>query len=128
MPIAGIQLAQVALTTVDLVMMGLIGVSVVAAGGLAILLYNQLRTMCVGMVTGIGNQIATAAGQGEKRTGTDELDDQARSEIRELMRCAVSWWRRLFAVAGAAILIGLGLVLPWLGVKLVEILDLARRL
>ncbi len=64
-PIAGIQFAQVALTSTDLLMMGLLGVPAVAAGGLAMLLYNQLRTMCVGMVTGVGNLVAAAVGRGE---------------------------------------------------------------
>lgn len=34
-PIAGIQFAQIALTTTDLMMMGLIGTQALAAGGLA---------------------------------------------------------------------------------------------
>lgn len=114
MPIAGIQLAQVALTTVDLAMMGLIGVTAIAAGGLAVLLYNQLRTMSVGMITGVGNQIAAAAGCGEKRTGTGELDDTARSEIRDLVRSGFLV-ATLVGVLAAAILIGLALMLPWFG-------------
>ncbi|EUA24042.1 multidrug and toxic compound extrusion family domain protein [Mycobacterium xenopi 4042] len=46
-PIAGVQFAQVALTTTDLAVMGLIGVQAIAAGGLAAVLYNLMRTMCV---------------------------------------------------------------------------------
>jgi len=124
LPIAGIQLAQVALTTVDLLMMGLISVTAVAAGGLAVLLYNQLRTMCVGMVTGIGNQIAGAAGRSEKRTGTNALDDQARSEVRGLVRAGFLV-ATVTAVVAAAVLIVLGIVLQWLG-QSPEILELAR--
>src|SRR5262245_37195957 len=82
-PIAGVQLSQVALTSVSLLMMGLISVSAVAAGGLALLLYNQLRTMCVGMVTAVGNLIAQAIGRGEKRTGRHELDELARAEVQD---------------------------------------------
>lgn len=123
-PIAGIQLAQVALTTVDLAMMGLIGVTAVAAGGMAILLYNQIRTMTVGMVTGTGNQIAAAAGRGEKRTGTDELDDTARAEIRGLNRSAFLVATAVGAL-GAAILIGIGFMLPWFG-QSDEVVALAR--
>ncbi len=123
-PIAGIQLAQVALTSVDLAMLGLLGVSAVAAGGLAILLYNQVRTMCVGMVTGVGNLVATAAGAGERRTGTSELDDQARDEIRSLLRSALLV-ATLTAAAGAAVLCGLALALPLLGQR-PEIVSLAR--
>ncbi|MFC3453029.1 MATE family efflux transporter [Amycolatopsis speibonae] len=113
-PIAGIQLAQVALTSVDLAMLGLLGVTAVAAGGLAILLYNQIRTMCVGMVTGVGNLVATAAGAGELRTGTDGLDERARHEIRSLLRSALLV-ATLTAVLGAAVLCGLAAALPLLG-------------
>ncbi|MBB5916213.1 MATE family multidrug resistance protein [Nocardia transvalensis] len=123
-PIAGIQLAQVALTTVDLAMMGLIGVTAVAAGGLSVLLYNQLRTMTVGMVTGIGNQIASAAGKGEKRTGSGELDESARAEIRGLTRAGFLV-ATVVAIAGAVILIGIGAVLPWFG-QSDEVVRLAR--
>ncbi|OLZ45066.1 MATE family efflux transporter [Amycolatopsis coloradensis] len=123
-PIAGIQLAQVALTSVDLAMLGLLGVSAVAAGGLALLLYNQVRTMCVGMVTGVGNLVATAAGAGELRTGTDALDDRARDEIRSLLRSALLV-ATLAATVGAAVLCGIALALPLLGQR-PEIVLLAR--
>ena len=113
-PIAGIQLAQVALTTVDLAMMGLLGIAAVAAGGLALLLYNQLRTMCVGMVTWVGNMIAESAGRGEKRTGTGDLDELARQEIRGYARAALAV-ATVASVVGAIILIALGYALRWLG-------------
>ncbi|MDF0531935.1 MATE family efflux transporter [Tsukamurella sp. 8F] len=115
-PIAGIQLAQVALTSVDLAMLGLINVTAVAAGGLAILLYNQVRTMCVGMVTGIGNLVATEAGAGERRTGSHALDDEASDRIRVLVRSALLV-ATLTAAVGAAVLCGLGAALPLLGQK-----------
>ncbi|MGW4847534.1 MATE family efflux transporter [Nocardia brasiliensis] len=123
-PIAGIQLAQVALTTVDLAMMGLLGIAAVAAGGLALLLYNQLRTMCVGMVTGVGNMIATAAGQGEKRTGGDGLDEQARTEIRGYVRAAVAV-ATVVSIVGVLILVALGYALRWFGQD-PAVLELAR--
>ncbi|MFI6867975.1 MATE family efflux transporter [Nocardia sp. NPDC050406] len=123
-PIAGLQLAQVALTTVDLAMMGLLGIAAVAAGGLALLLYNQLRTMCVGMVTGVGNMIAAAAGRGEKRTGTDELDEDAGAEIRGYVRAALAV-ATVTAMVGAALLVGLGFALAWLGQD-PDVLELAR--
>ncbi|MFC9896022.1 MATE family efflux transporter [Nocardia sp. NPDC127579] len=123
-PLAGIQLAQVASTTVDLAMMGLLGIEAVAAGGLALLLYNQVRTMCVGMVTGVGNLVAGAVGQGEKRTGTGELDEPARAEVRGYVRAALAV-ATLTAVAGALALCGLGLALAWLGQEPV-VRDLAR--
>ncbi|ASF08656.1 hypothetical protein NBRGN_038_00800 [Nocardia brasiliensis NBRC 14402] len=123
-PIAGIQLAQVALTTVDLAMMGLLGIAAVAAGGLALLLYNQLRTMCVGMVTGVGNMIATAAGQGEKRTGSAGLDEQARAEIRGYVRAAAAVATAV-SIVGALILVALGYALRWFGQD-PAVLELAR--
>ena len=76
-PIAGVQFAQVALTTTDLALMGLIGVQAIAAGGLAAALYNLMRTMCVGVVTAVGNLVAGAAGRGETRSGSTLPDDQA---------------------------------------------------
>ncbi|MEU8900019.1 MATE family efflux transporter [Nocardia sp. NPDC048505] len=123
-PLAGIQLAQVALTTVDLAMFGLLGVTAVAAGGLALLLYNQIRTMCVGMVTGVGNLVAAAAGRGEKRTGSGELDDQARAEVRGYVRAGLAA-ATLTATVGALLLVALGFGLAWLGQD-PAVLELAR--
>ncbi len=113
-PIAGIQFAQVALTSTDLLMMGLLGVSAVAAGGLAMLLYNQLRTMCVGMVTGVGNLVAAAVGRGEQRTGAKEPDETARAEVRGLLRASLLV-ATLTAVAAAVVLALASLLLPFLG-------------
>ncbi|MBB5915874.1 MATE family multidrug resistance protein [Nocardia transvalensis] len=123
-PIIGIQLAQIALTTVDLAMMGLIGVAAVAAGGLALLLYNQIRTMCVGMVTGIGNMVSGAVGQAEKRGGGDELDATARAEIRGYVRAGLAV-ATLVSLAGGAILIGIGYLLGVLGQR-PEVVSAAR--
>lgn len=100
-PIAGIQFAQIALTSTDLMMMGLIGMEALAAGGLALLLYNQLRTMCVGMVTAVGNLVAAAVGQAERRTGSASLDARAREEIRDLIRSA------LFLATATALISGI---------------------
>lgn len=113
-PIAGIQFAQVALTSADLLMMGLIGVEAVAAGGLAMLLYNQLRTMCVGMVTGVGNMIAAAVARGETRTGTGAADDIAREEVRDLVRAAMLLATIVATFAGV-LLVGLSYLLGFLG-------------
>lgn len=113
-PIAGIQFAQVALTSTDLLMMGLLGVQAVAAGGLAMLLYNQVRTMCVGMVTGVGNLIAGAAGRGEKRSGIKVLDETAGAEIGTLLRSALLV-ATLTATAAAVVLGLASQLLPFLG-------------
>ncbi|GGY76733.1 MATE family efflux transporter [Streptomyces omiyaensis] len=52
--------AHVALTTVDIVMLGRLGAAEVAAAGLALALFNQLRTTGTGLVTGVGNLVAEA--------------------------------------------------------------------
>jgi multidrug resistance protein, MATE family len=64
-PLALTQLAQVALTTTDTVMMGRISTETLAAGGLALVIFNQLRTMGVGLLTAVGNQVAAAAARAE---------------------------------------------------------------
>lgn len=107
LPIAGIQFAQIALTTTDLVMLGLIGMEAVAAGGLALLLYNQLRTMCVGMVTGLGNLVAMEFGRGERRAGIGTCDNLAREEVRDLVRSALLL-ATLVALVAAGLLVAVG--------------------
>ncbi|WP_051021271.1 MATE family efflux transporter [Nocardia araoensis] len=107
-PIALTQLAQIAVSTTNIALMGTLGVRQVAAGGLAIVLFNQIRTMCVGLITASGNQIATAVSAAGKR------GDSPDPEIRDLLRSS-------FAIAtvagllGGAVLIGLGWLLPFLG-------------
>lgn len=123
-PIAGIQLSQVALTTTDLLMMGLIDVKALAAGGLALLLYNQIRTMGVGMVTGLGNLVAGAMGRSAKRTGTRIPDVIALNEVQELLRAAMLI-AIVIALSGALMLVGLSYMLTWFGLD-PAIVDLAR--
>ena len=57
--------AHVALTTIDVIVLGALGTLEVAAGGLAIALFNQLRTTGTGLVTGVSNLIAEAHAQGQ---------------------------------------------------------------
>ena len=123
-PIAGIQFAQVALTTVDLIMMGLLGVGAVAAGGLGLLLYNQLRTMGVGMVTGVGNLVAGAVGRAEKRSGSAAIDLEGREEVRDLVRASLLIATATGLLAGA-LLVALGYALPYLGQD-ADVVALAR--
>lgn len=127
-PIAGLQFAQVALTSTDLLMMGLIGVKAVAAGGLAVLLYNQLRTMCVGVVTGVGNLVAHAIARGEKRMGTapksGHIDAIATDEVRDLLRAAMGLATLVAIVAGLC-LVGLSHLLSVMGQD-PAIVDLAQ--
>ncbi|MBO0856766.1 MAG: MATE family efflux transporter, partial [Nocardia sp.] len=104
---------QVAISTINIALLGSLGVSEVAAGGLALVLFNQIRTMCVGLITASGNQVATAASRAEQRRRAGE-DVACEPEIREVVRSSF-----LIATAagliGAAILIGLGWSLQWLG-------------
>lgn len=113
-PIAGIQLAQVALTTTDLVMMGSLSVTAIAAGGLAVTLYNQLRTMCVGVVTSVGNQVAAAVGRGEQRRGHAELDEHTHAEVTGICRSSFLV-ATLVGLLGALLLMALSWALSWFG-------------
>jgi MATE family multidrug resistance protein len=114
-PIAATQLAQVALTTTDTVMLGLLGAEALAAGGLAIVLFNQIRTMGVGLVTAVGNQVAATVARGEHAAAARAArPDDTDEEVRDLLRAAFLL-ATLAGLAGAALLAGAGYVLPWLG-------------
>lgn len=113
--LAGVQLANVALTTTDLVMMGTLGVKAVAAGGLAVLLYNQIRTMCVGVVTPVGNLVAGSVGRHESGNGGEDSSPEARNdEVRSVVRAGFAV-ATLTGVLAAGVVIGIGFLLPWLG-------------
>ncbi|MFG1791913.1 MATE family efflux transporter [Nocardia sp. NPDC049149] len=107
-PIAMTQLAQIAVSTTNIVLMGTLGVQQVAAGGLAIALFNQIRTMCVGLITASGNQIATAVSSAGKR---GESPDR---EIKDVLRSSFLI-ATVAGILGGAVLIGLGWSLQWLG-------------
>lgn len=107
-PIAMTQLAQVAVSTTNIALMGTLGVQQVAAGGLALVLFNQIRTMCVGLITGTGNQVATVVSRAEKQGR--RADIQVREVVRSSFLIAT-----LAGVLGGAVLIGLGWALRWLG-------------
>jgi multidrug resistance protein, MATE family len=107
-PIALTQLAQVALTTTDTIMIGALGAAALAGGGLAIVLFNQLRTMGVGLVTAVGNQVAAAAARAEHRGEPPER------EIRDVLGAAFAV-ATIAGVVGAVAMVGFGQVLHWLG-------------
>ena len=107
-PIAMTQLAQVAVSTTNIALMGSLGVDQVAAGGLALVLFNQIRTMCVGLITATGNQVATAVSRSEKRNMS--ADDEIRDVVRASLLIST-----VAGIVGAAVLIGLGWALRWLG-------------
>ncbi|HEV3105919.1 MAG TPA: iron chelate uptake ABC transporter family permease subunit [Trinickia sp.] len=103
-PLILTQLAQVALTTTDIVMMGMLGPSEIAAGGLALAIFNQLRTMGTGLVTGTGNLVAHASAAG----GGDS------DEIRRLVRASFAL-STLAALAFALLMPLVETPLVWLG-------------
>lgn len=59
-PLVISQLAQVALTTIDYIMLGMLGPADIAAGGLALTIFNLLRATFAGLITGTGNLVAEA--------------------------------------------------------------------
>lgn len=120
-PLILTQLAQVALTTTDTVMMGLLGTAELAAGGLAIVIFNQIRTMGVGLITAVGNQIAAASARaeavlpapGKTHRGEDQAAGAA-AEVRAICRASMAV-ATLAGVAGAGLMIAIGQTLTWLG-------------
>ncbi|MFJ8438968.1 MATE family efflux transporter [Kitasatospora griseola] len=111
-PLALTQLAQVALTTTDTVMMGVLGTEALAAGGLALVVFNQLRTMGVGLVTSVGNQVAAAAARAEQADESAELTD--RDGVRALVRAAMAV-ATLAGLAGAVLMVLIGQAATLLG-------------
>lgn len=101
-PLILTQLAQVALTTTDIVMMGMLGPREVAAGGLALTIFNQLRTMGTGLATGTGNLVAFASGQHD------------RAQIMRLVRASFAL-STLAGLAFALLMFFLEKPLIWLG-------------
>jgi MATE family multidrug resistance protein len=63
LPLILTNFAYVAIATIDLIMLGTLSTLDLAAGGLAIALFNQLRTMGTGLVTSTGNLVASAVGR-----------------------------------------------------------------
>lgn len=66
LPLILTNLAYVALTTIDIVVLGTLGAKELAAGGLALALFNQLRTTGTGLVTGVSNLVAQANARGDE--------------------------------------------------------------
>ncbi|MFK0292869.1 MATE family efflux transporter [Streptomyces sp. NPDC090442] len=116
-PLILTQLAQVALTTTDTVMMGALGPADLAAGGLAIVIFNQLRTMGVGLVTSVGNQIAGASARAETAQDTNasaRAEQDGQHEVRRIVRASLAV-ATLAGVAGAALMLLIGQALTFLG-------------
>lgn len=94
--------AHVALTTIDIVVLGTFGATEIAAGGLAIALFNQLRTTGTGLVTGVSNLVAKANARN---------DDDA---VRALL-AAGFFWATLAACVFMLLLFLLEQPLLWIG-------------
>ncbi|QKW09597.1 MATE family efflux transporter [Streptomyces sp. NA04227] len=110
-PLALTQLAQVALTTTDTVMMGLMGAEALAGGGLALVIFNQLRTMGVGMVTAVGNQVSAASARADE---DGELTAEAAEEVRGVVRAGLAL-ATLSGLFGALVILALGRLVGYLG-------------
>ncbi|WP_190814270.1 MATE family efflux transporter [Saccharopolyspora pogona] len=124
LPIALTQLAQVALTTTDTLMMGLIGTEALAAGGLAVVLFNQLRTMGVGLITAVGNQVAATQARVEVAAdGAGNTTDDP-EPIRDIVRASFAI-ATVAGILGAIIIVALGHALVWFGQD-PAVLDLAQ--
>ncbi|UUU34217.1 MATE family efflux transporter [Streptomyces sp. CA-210063] len=119
-PLALTQLAQVALTTTDTVMMGLLGTEALAAGGLAMVIFNQLRTMGVGMVTAVGNQVAAA----DARAESAGVSEEAQEDVRDLVRASLLL-STLAGVVGAVLMVLIGHAVILLGQD-PEVVDAAK--
>lgn len=73
LPLILTNFAHVALTTIDIIVLGTLGTNEIAAGGLAIALFNQLRTTGTGLVTSVSNLVAEAQARGEYQRVRDLL-------------------------------------------------------
>ncbi len=106
-PLILTQFAQVALSTTGVLMMGWLGPLDIAAGGLALAVFNLMRTTGVGLVTPTGNLVATAAAAG--------LDTpHAAGEVRDMVRASFA----IATLAGLvfwAMMLGAGHALRWMG-------------
>ncbi|MEV7025461.1 MATE family efflux transporter, partial [Kitasatospora sp. NPDC093558] len=113
-PLALTQLAQVALTTTDTIMMGALGTEALAAGGLALVIFNQLRTMGVGLGTAVGNQVAAAAARAERAGAEEDEGGEADENVRGLVRAAMAV-ATIAGLVGAVLMVLIGQAATRLG-------------
>jgi MATE family multidrug resistance protein len=74
-PLVLTNLLYVAIATIDIIMLGMLSPADLAAGGLAIAIFNQFRTMGTGLVTATGNLVSYAQGKGDTQRVTRLLND-----------------------------------------------------
>lgn len=84
LPLIATNVVYVALSTIDVVVLGALGATELAAGGLAIALFNQFRTAGAGLVTGLSNLAAS-----ESPDHPDHPDHQKR--IYALLGAGIFW-------------------------------------
>jgi MATE family multidrug resistance protein len=101
-PLVLTQLAQVALSTTSVVMLGRMGALELAAGGLALTLFNLLRTMGVGLVTPTGNLIAAATQDGS--AVTEQIRDLSRASFAVSTIAGLLAWA-VMSMAGPLLLL-----------------------
>lgn len=65
-PLIAAQLGQVGMVFVDTVMMGMLGTQALAGGGLGATMFSFIYTICVGVVSIVGNIVAHAYGKGNR--------------------------------------------------------------
>ncbi|MFE9662652.1 MATE family efflux transporter [Streptomyces sp. NPDC005955] len=111
-PLVLTQLAQVAIGTTSTVMMGLLGTRELAAGGLALVVFNQIRTMGVGLITSVGNQIAAATARAEKNG--EDSSGAAHDEVRAIVRASLAV-ATLAGLGGGVLMVLIGRSLTRLG-------------
>lgn len=99
LPLSFIQLAQVAISTTDMVMLGWSGGAAIAVGALGYTLFNLLRTMGFGMLIGASNLVAQ-----------DRGEDVGREHLAAALIMA-----SIAAVAAAVMLALAGSTLEWFG-------------
>ena len=111
------QIGQLALLATDLVLLGRLGATALGAAGLAVLLFNQLRTTGAGLVGAVGERVASAVTRAQARARAEVRTAvvlragtwrrSAEYEVRDLVRGAVAV-ATVAGVAGALIMIGCG--------------------
>ncbi|MEM7404672.1 MAG: MATE family efflux transporter [Pseudomonadota bacterium] len=101
-PIVATGLAEVAISTTDVVMMGWLGTAAVAAGILGIHTHGFLYLVGLGLLAAVAPMIAQALGAGR------------REQIAPLVRTGLVI-ALILSVAGIAVLLNASVVLGWLG-------------
>ncbi|MBV7435418.1 MATE family efflux transporter [Cardiobacteriaceae bacterium TAE3-ERU3] len=104
LPLIATNVVYVALSTIDVVVLGALGATELAAGGLAIALFNQFRTAGAGLVTGLSNLAASES--------PDHPDYQKR--IYALLGAGI-FWAMVCSLLFTILLYNLAAPLRWSG-------------